>query len=152
MLSRGFLDSLSIWPAIFWPIVFTSCFVAFLRLCRQAEQRFGFSPLNGRRKTDYAVRCVALPLGAAIEVAVHSYLIFVIGPFYALVAIPVYVVGWVLLPYVLDGFRPGLTVLALIHVVFVAAFGVYLGLYEVSVLRALNGDIYGMLLGVPTNL
>ena len=152
MLSRGLLDPLSLWPAAFWPIVFSSCFFAFLKLCQMSGKRWGFSPLNGRRKSDYAVRWGILPVGGAVELAVHSYLIYVIGPLYILAAIPIYVMGWVLIPYVLDGFRPGMTVLVLLHALFATAFAVYLGFWDVGVLRALNSDLYGMLVGVPANL
>jgi len=152
MLTRGIFDSLAIWPAVFWPIVFSSCFYAYLRLCALLRDRYGASPLSGQGVTDHAVRYLALPAAIAVEIAAHGYLIYVIGPLYILVAIPIYILGWVLLPFILDGFRAGLSVLAMTHALFVAAFVVLLGFYDVTFLRALNSDLYALLTGVPTVL
>lgn len=152
MLTRGIFDAMSLWPTVFWPIVFSSCFYAFLRLCQMQRQRFGFSPLGGRRKTDFAVTYALMPIWILLEVAVHAYMFYVVGYFYVIVAIPIYIFGWILLPSILDGFRPGMTVLGLAHAVFAMAFAVLLGFADVSVFRALNSDIYTLLVGVPANL
>lgn len=152
MLSRGIFDAISIWPAVFWPIVFSSCFFAFVRLCQMQKQRFGFSPIGGRRRADLLVTYLVVPGSVLIEVAVHSYMLFVAGYVYVVVAIPVYIFGWILLPAILDGFRPGMTILAMTHATFVMAFAVLLGFADVNLLRALNSDIYGLLVGVPANL
>lgn len=152
MLTRGIFDTLSLWPAVFWPIVFSSCFYAYLRLCQILGQRYGFSPLNGRRKTDIVVTYGAVPAAFLIELIVHGYMLYVVGYPYIVVAIPIYIFGWILLPWILDGFRPGLTILAMTHALFVLAFAVFLGLADINVLRALNSDIYTLLVGVPANL
>lgn len=152
MLSRGFHDALSLWPAVFWPIVFSSCFYAYIQLCKLLEKRYGFSPMNGRRKSDFLVTYAILPAGAAVEVMVHSYMLYVIGYYYVAVVIPIYVFGWILIPWILDGFRPGLTVLAMTHATFLAAFAVLLGFWDQNVLRALNSDVYTMLTGLPAAL
>lgn len=152
MLSRGLFDHLALWPAVFWPIFYSSCFWAFIRLCQILQQRHGFSPLNGRRKTDLATKFVILPLATIVEVVTHSYMFYVVGYPYLVVAIPIYIFGWVLLPTLLDGFRPAMTVLALGHGTFALSFAVLLGFWDLKVLRALNSDIYGLLVGVPTNL
>ena len=152
MLTRGIFDAMSLWPAVFWPIVFSSCFYAYLRLCQLQKQRYGFSPIGGRRKTDYVVTYGILPICAIIEVAVHSYMFYVIGYLYVIIGIPIYIFGWILVPSILDGFRPGMTILALTHATFVSAFVVLLGFADINVLRALNSDIYTLLVGVPANL
>ena len=99
-----------------------------------------------------AVTYGALPAAWLIEVLTHGYMLLVVGYFYVVVVIPIYIFGWVLLPSVLDGFRPGLTVLAITHATFVTAFVVLLGFLDINVFRALNSDIYGILVGVPANL
>lgn len=152
MLTRGLFDSLSLWPAVFWPIVFSSCFYAYLRMCQMLKERYGFSPLSGRRKSDMVVTYGAMPMAWAIEVLVHGYMFFIVGYFYVIIAIPIYIFGWVLIPAILDGFRPGLTILAITHATFVMAFLVLLGFLDFNVLRALNSDIYGLLVGVPANI
>lgn len=152
MLTRGLFDSLSLWPAVFWPIVFSSCFWGYVRLCQTMATALGVSPIGGPRLQDKLVTYLAAPLAAAFEVGVHAYMLYVVGYLYIVVAIPVYVFGWVLIPYVLDSFRPGLTVLAATHALFVAAFLVLLGLFDIGFLRAMNGDIYGLLMGVPAAL
>ena len=152
MLTRGFYDAVSLWPMVFWPIMFSSCLYAWLRLCRLAREKYGCSPLDGDTRADKALIWGVIPAAFAFEVAAHVYLIYVAGYLYILTAIPIYVLGWVLLPYVLDGFRPAMTLLALGHAVFAAAFLVLMGFFDVGVLRALNSDIYGLLTGVPANI
>lgn len=149
MFTRGFHDPVLLWPTVFWPIVISSCFYAYVRICQMLRERYGFSPINGRRLSDFAVRYVLIPFGIAVEVMVHGYMFYLIGYQYLVVLIPVYVVGWVLLPAVLEGWRPGLTVLALSHGLFAAAFAVLLGFFHFGVLKVLNEDLYGLLIGVP---
>ena len=149
MLARGFHDAVVIWPVIFWPIIFSSCFFAYVRLCQAIKQRYGFSPIGGRRRADYIVTYGTLPLAALAEFLAHAYMLYIVGYYYLAVAIPIYVFGWILLPYLLEGFRPGLTILAITHATFVASFTVLLGFWEQNILRALNKDLYSLLTGVP---
>ncbi|MFK7945329.1 MAG: hypothetical protein AB8B85_20800 [Paracoccaceae bacterium] len=152
MLSRGFYDAVVLWPVAFWPIVFSSCFFAYLKICQTLRSRHGYSPIGGRRKMDLAVTWLALPLAAGFELAAHGYMFMVAGYEYAAVAIPIYIFGWILLPAVLDGMRSALMILASVHLLFVGAFGVLMGFVDVSVFRALNSDIYGLLTGLPAAL
>ena len=116
------------------------------------KDRYGISPLNSRLKTDMIVAYGAVPAAWVVEVLVHGYMFMVVGYLYVIAAIPIYIFGWVLLPSILDGFRPGLTILAITHATFVAAFLVFLGFMDINVLRALNSDIYTIFVGVPANL
>jgi len=116
------------------------------------KERYGFSPLSGRRKADIVVTYGAMPMAWAIEVLVHGYMFFIVGYLYVIIAIPIYIFGWVLIPAILDGFRPGLTILAITHATFVMAFLVLLGFMDINVFRALNSDIYALLVGVPANI
>lgn len=47
MLPRGFYGALSFWPTVFWPLIFSSAFYAFLRCCHLSRAQYGFSPLDG---------------------------------------------------------------------------------------------------------
>ena len=152
MLSRGLLDTLSLWPAVFWPIFYSSCFWAFVRLCQNAHQRWGFSLLTDKRPVAIVAKYSLLPLACMIEVATHAYMFMVVGYFYVIVIIPIYIFGWVLLPTILDGFKPAFGVLGAAYAGFVVSFAVLLGLWDVRVVRAVNSDIYGLLVGVPINL
>ncbi|MEM7190492.1 MAG: hypothetical protein AAF439_12845, partial [Pseudomonadota bacterium] len=149
MLTRGFHDAIVVWPVIFWPILFSSCFFAFFQLCRSLNKHYGVSPLHGRRPQDFAVLYGAVPAAAMIEVTAHAYMFYIVGYVYLVVAIPIYVFGWILLPWVLDGFRPGLPLLGGIYALFTASFAVLLGFWDFGPLRAMNADIYGLLTGVP---
>ena len=93
-----------------------------------------------------------LPTAAAFEVMAHGYMLMVVGYQYLAVAIAIYVLGWVLVPYLLDAFRPAFTLLALAHLVFASAFLVLLGFFEINLLRALNADLYGLATGFPANI
>ena len=152
MLSRGFYDAVVLWPVAFWPIVFSSCFYGYLRLCQMLHARHGYAPIGGRRKTDLLVTFVALPFAAMVELGTHGYMLMVAGYEYLVVAIPIYIFGWILLPSLLDGMRSGLPILAATHLVFVGSFAVLLGFADIAVLRAFNSDLYGVLTGIPAVL
>ena len=152
MLSRGFYDIVVLWPVAFWPIVFSSCFFAYLKSCQLLAARHGHSPIGGRRKTDLFITYIALPAAAMIELLTHGYMLMVAGYEYAVVAIPIYIFGWILLPSLLDGMRSALIILAAGHILFVGAFAVLMGFANVKVLRALNSDVYSLLTGLPTAL
>lgn len=152
MLSRGFYDAMALWPAVFWPIVFSSCFFAYLKICSSTRVRYGSSLVGGRRTIDLLATYVGLPFGALVELAAHGYMLTVVGYEYAVVAIPIYVFGWILLPSMLEGMRSGLTILASAHLLFVGAFAVLLGFADVGMLRILNADIYSLLTGLPVAL
>ncbi|MHA1108875.1 MAG: hypothetical protein ACTSQV_07150, partial [Alphaproteobacteria bacterium] len=142
MLSRGFHGAVSVRPAAVWPIISSSCLHAYLRLCQMQREHYGFSPLSGRKATDVAFNFGVLPAAAAFEVMAHSYMLMVVGYEYLAVSIPIYIFGWILLPWFLDGFRPALTLLALAHALFVGAFLALLGFLDLNVPRALNADLY----------
>ena len=150
MLNLGSLDSVQLWPVAFWPIVFSSCFCAYLRICQITREKYGYSPIGGRRRADRFVTWVALPFALSAEIVTHGFMLCAAGLEYALIGLPIYVFGWILLPTLLEGMRGGLPLLASIHVLFVAAFAVLLGLADISVLRALNGDILAILSRLPT--
>lgn len=152
MLSRGFHDALSLWPVAAWPVLFSSAFWAFLRLCRASQQRYGFSPLNGGRITDVLTAWVYVPAGALFEAAVHLYMLYVVGWPYLLVAPPIYIFGWAILPALLDDFGPALALLPAVHLTFAAAFLVLLGFIHIGPLRALNASFYALLTGMPVSL
>ncbi|MEM6661400.1 MAG: hypothetical protein AAF666_04390 [Pseudomonadota bacterium] len=152
MLARGFHDAVTIWPVVFWPILISSCFFAYVRLCGSLARQFGQSPIGGRGLTGRLVTFGALPAAGIAELLVHAYMFYIVGYMYLVIAIPIYVFGWILIPWVLEGFRPGLTILALVHATFVAAFAVLMGFWDQNVLRALNSDLYGLLTGVPAAL
>lgn len=152
MLSRGFHDALSLWPVAAWPMLFSSAYWAFLRLCRASEQRYGFSPLNGPGMTDRLTTWVYVPAGALFEAAVHLYLLWVIGAPYLLVAMPIFIFGWTALPALLDDFAPAMVLLPAVHLTFAAAFLVLLGFVRIGPLRALNAELYGLLTGVSVSL
>ncbi|MEM1299181.1 MAG: hypothetical protein AAGH68_07845, partial [Pseudomonadota bacterium] len=152
MLSRGFYDAVVLWPVAFWPIVFSSCFFAYLKLCQTMRSRHGFSPIGGRRTAELFVTFIALPSAVAIELGTHGYMLMVAGYEYLVVAIPIYIFGWILLPSLLDGMRSGLPILAGTHLLFVSAFAVLLGFGDVGILRSFNSDLYGLLTGLPAVL
>lgn len=152
MLPRGLYDTLSFWPAVMWPIVFSSAYWAFLRLCMISQQHNGFSPLNGRRAMDRVTAWLYVPGGALLEATVHLYLLSVIGGIYALVALPIAVLGWLTLPVLLHDTGPAPAILPMIHLGGASAFAVLLGLVEIGPLRALNAEIYTLLVGVRVTL
>ena len=150
MLSRGFYDALAIWPTAFWPIVFSSSFWAFLRLYL-GGQGYGTLALSTQRGAT-ALFWTFVPLGALFEAAIHLYLLWTIGAVYLLVALPIYLFGWTVLPALLDDFGPAVALLPMVHVGFAAAFLVLAGFIDIGPLRALNAEIYGLLTGVPVVL
>lgn len=152
MLSRGFYDTVVLWPVVFWPIVFSSCFYAYIKLC--ADLRNQLIPATGGigQRAGQALGLTALAGAIAIEFMAHGYMLMVAGYFYLVVAIPIYVFGWILLPALLDGMRSGLGLLAATHLIFVSAFFVLLGFADIGVLRALNRDLYQLLTGLPAAL
>ena len=152
MLSRGFHDALALWPTVVWPILASSVFWAFLRLCRASQERYGFSVLNGPRATDLLATWGYLPVAALFEAAMHLYLLWVIGWLYAFVAIPVYILGWMAVPALLDDFGPGQAVLPVLHLAFAAALVVLLGFADIGVFRTLNAELYGLLKGHAVSL
>ena len=152
MLSRGIYDPLWMWPIVFWPLIFSSAFYAFLRLCKLSQERHGFSPLNGRYKSDAVTTYLFFPLAVAFEGVIHLYLLWVIGYVYGVMALLVYTVGWVVLPWLLEDFRPAQVLLPLVYIAFAVSFVVLLGFADVPLIRALNSELYGVLTGLPTKL
>lgn len=148
MLSRGFYDVLAIWPVAVWPVVFSSAFWGFIRLCQVSRARYGFSALNGDRWGHALARWLYLPMAGLFEVTIHGYLLWVIGWTYLTAAIPIYVLGWMVLPALLDDFAPGLVLLPASHLLFAAAFLVLLGFADVGLLRAIHSELYSLLIGV----
>lgn len=152
MLSRGFYDAVVLWPVALWPIIFSSCFYAFLKLSAKLRTTHGITPFEGRKKTKLIVISLGLPFAIVVELAAHGYMLMVAGYMYAIVAIPIYIFGWILLPALLDGMRTGLSLLAVTHLLFVAAFATLMGFMDISVLRALNSDLYALVTGLPVAL
>lgn len=152
MLSRGFYDILQFWPIVAWPLVFSSCLYAIVSVSRVSAEGFGVAPLDRRRAPDALILYLFFPAAAVFEVLVHGYLLWTIGYEYAVMVIPIYICGWILLPWILDSFRPAQYLLPVIHVVFASAFVVLLGLADVGILRLLNSEFYSVLTGLPANL
>ena len=73
MLSRGFYDAVSLWPVVFWPIAFSSCLYAYIRLCRLSRTRFGYSPLDGDSWADKAVVYLIIPGSLLFQVLAHGF-------------------------------------------------------------------------------
>ncbi len=151
MLSRGLLDSLAMWPTVVWPIVFSSTWWAFLRLCLASRARHGCSVLD-RGSAAFLPAWAFLVAGALFEAAVHTCLLWLIGAVYVLVALPVFILGWTMLPALLDEFGFGFLLLAVVHVFFATAFLVLLGFADIGFLRPTNAELYGLLIGHPVAL
>lgn len=151
MLSRGLLDALALWPVVAWPIVFSSAWWGFLRLCLASRASHGFSPLD-RGSAAFLPAWAFLVAGAIFEAAVHATLLWLIGAPYLLVAIAIFILGWTLLPALLDGFGPALALLPPVHLFFAVAFLVLLGFADIGFLRTINEQLYGLLTGVPVKL
>ena len=149
MLAHSSFEALPLWPAAFWTLIFTSCLLAIKRKCQISAETYGCSPLDSNRKPDAAVLYLFFPLAAMFEVAVHAYLLFVIGFTYLLLAMPVYVLGGVLLPWLLDHVPTTQYVLPVVYLGFAAAFLVLLGFVDIELLRSLNSELYTLLTGLP---
>ena len=152
MLSRGLFDAVVLWPVAFWPMVFSSCFVAAVRLCHVQRSRHGVALLGEGRWARTALNFGLLPAVVTVELSAHGYMLMVAGYEYAAVALPIYIFGWILLPALLDGMRSAVLLLSAGHVLFLAAFTVLMGFWEVEALRMLNRDLYALLAGVPASL
>lgn len=152
MLTRGFHDALALWPVAAWPIMFSSAYWGFLRLCGATQDRYGFSALNSGRRAFVLAARIYVPAGALFEAAAHLYLLSAIGPIYLLSVLPIYILGWWVLPALLDDLGPGQAVLPLLHGLFAAAFLVLLGAADIGWLRWMNAEIYGLLTGVAVAL
>lgn len=151
MLSRGFYDTLSIWPTVVWPILFSSSFWAFLRLCLACHRISDVPPLTARRGGT-AVFWTFVPAAALFEAAIHLYLLSVIGAGYLLLVPFIYIVGWTVLPILLEESGSALVLLPGAYLCFAAAFLVLIGAADIGVLRAVNSQIYALLTGVPVAL
>ena len=152
MLSRGFYDVIAFWPVVAWPLVFSSCLYAIVRVCQVSREGFGVAPLDARFVPDAMVLYLFFPAAVLFELAAHGYLLWTIGYWYTVMAIPIYIFGWILLPALLDGMRTGLSLLAVTHLLFVAAFATLLGFMDIAILRALNSDLYALVTGLPVAL
>ena len=152
MLSRGFHDALALWPTAAWAILASSMFWAFLRLCQISRQRYGFSVLNGRRATDFLTAWVYLPAASLLEGVMHLYLLWAIGWMYALVLLPVFVLGWMTLPALLDDMRPAMVLLPAVHLGLTAALVVLLGFADIGLLRSFNAQLYALLTGYAVSM
>ena len=151
MLSRGLLDALAFWPTVFWPIVFSSAWWAFLRICQFGRARSGFSVLDRGSRAFVPAWCYVLA-GALFEIAVHATMLWLVGGWYILVAAPVFILGWTVLPLLFDEFSPAVVLLPVVHVFFAGAFMVLLGFLDIGFLRLVNAELYGVLTGVPVSL
>jgi hypothetical protein len=152
MLARGFFDTLAIWPTVVWPLVFSSAFYAFLRLCSVNRKRYGFLLFSRAWLADLLVGRLLVPAAIAFEAVAHSYLLWRIGWAYIPTGIAIYILGWVALPEVLDGIPSATLMLLSVHTVFAAAFLALLGWIDVGILRDFNETLYSMLVGAPVNL
>ena len=152
MLSRGLYDPIAFWPVAAWPLIFSSCLYAIVRLCQMARQGYGVDALDAARAPDAVVLYLFFPAAAVFEVAVHGYLLWTIGYFYAVLAIPIYICGWLLMPFLLDSFRPAQYLLPLMYLLFAAAFVVLLGFADIGLLRVLNSELYALMTGLPAQL
>ena len=151
MLSRGLWDALAVWPIIAWPIVFSSAWWAFLRICLIARARQGFSALD-RGGAGFLPAWGFLVAGALFEAVVHAILLWLIGVPYLLIALAIFILGWTLLPGLLAEFGAALPLLAAAHATFALAFLVLLGVTDIGPLRALNSHLYSLLAGAPVTL
>lgn len=151
MLSRGLWDVLSFWPVVFWPLVFSSAWWGFLRICQLGTLRRGYSVLD-RGSPAFLPAWTYLIAGALFEIAVHACMLWLVGAEYALIGLLVFALGWTALPALLDEFSPAVVLLPVVHVFFAAAFLVLLGLAEIRFLRVVNTELYGLLTGVPVSL
>lgn len=129
--------------------MFTSCLLAIIRICQISRQTYGCTPLDTRRTSDAIVLYLFFPTAAVFEVTVHAYLLFVIGYSYLLLALPVYVLGGVLLPWLLDRVPSTQYVLPIVYVGFAAAFLALLGFVNVGLLTGLNSELHTLLTGYP---
>ena len=152
MLSRGFYDAMTFWPIAAWPLIFSSCLCAIIQVCRLSQQTFGVTPLDAKRSGDALILYIFFPLAAIFEVSVHGYLLWLVGLEYLIIAIPIYVFGFILLPGVLDSFRTVQYILPVVYITFAMSFVVLLGFLDVGILRALNAELYSVLTGYPTKL
>ena len=152
MLARGFFDTLAMWPTVVWPLVFSSAFYAFLRLCNVNRKRYGFLLFSRARPVDILVGWLWLPAAIVFEAVAHGYLLWRIGWAYIPTGIAMYILGRIVLPEVLDGIPSATLVLLAVHTVFAAAFLVLLGWVEIGILRDFNETLYSMLVGVPVYL
>ena len=152
MLSRGFYDAMTFWPIAAWPLIFSSCLLAIVQVCRSAQANYGVSPLDSKRSGDALILYIFFPLAAVFEVGVHCYLLWMIGVKYLIMAIPIYVFGFILLPGVLDSFRTVQYVLPVIYIGFALSFVVLLGFLDVGFIRVFNSELFSMLTGYPTKL
>jgi hypothetical protein len=148
MLARGFHDALVFWPTVAWPLIFSSTLYCFLRLCQLSRQRYGVSPLDDGQPRAPLFVYVFLPAAGFFEAVIHAYMLWVIGPAYIVMAVPIYVAGWILLPALLEDFGPAQFLLPLAYICFAAAFLVLLGFVEVDLLRMLNRELYSVLTGL----
>jgi hypothetical protein len=148
MLSRSFFDALVFWPTVAWPLIFSSALYCFLRLCQISRQRYGVSPLDPGQPKAVAFNFLFLPAAGVFEALIHSYLLWTIGWPYLLMAVPIYIAGWILLPSLLEDFGPAQLLLPLAYVSVAASFMVLLGFAEIDALRALNRELYSLLTGL----
>jgi hypothetical protein len=148
MLSRGFFDALVFWPTVAWPLIFSSMLYCFLRLCQLSRQRYGVSPLDAGQSKAVAFNYLFLPAAGAFEALIHAYLLWTIGWPYLVMAVPIYIAGWILLPSLLEDFGPAQLLLPLAYVCFALSFLVLLGFAEIDAMRALNRELYSLLTGL----
>ena len=149
MLSRGFYDPIVLWPTLFWPLIFSSCLYAIIKVCQAARADYGASPLDGTRRGDRFILYVFFPAAAVFEVAAHGYLFMLLGWKYLPLVIPIYIFGWVLLPQLLDSLPAVQYLLPGLYLLFAAAFLVLMGFLQVDLLAALNMQVYALLTGTP---
>lgn len=148
MLSRGFYDALVFWPTVAWPLIFSSALYCFVRLCQLSRKRYGVSPLDPGGTKSALFVYLFLPAAGFFEVAIHAYLLWLIGLPYALMPLPIYIAGWILLPSLLEDFGPAQLLLPLAYVCFAASFLVLLGFVDIDLLRLLNRNLYSLLTGL----
>jgi hypothetical protein len=148
MLSRGFYDALVFWPTVAWPLIFSSALCCFLRLCQISRQRYGVSPLDPGQLRALVFNFLFLPAAGVFEALIHTYLLWTIGWPYLVMAVPIYVAGWILLPSLLEDFGPAQLLLPLAYLCAAASFLVLLGFAEIDALRALNRELYSLLTGL----
>jgi hypothetical protein len=152
MLARGFSDALAIWPTVVWPLVYSSALHAFLRLGSINRKRYGFLLFRRERRADPLVGWLFVPAAILFEALAHGYLLWRIGWVYLPAGIPIYILGRIVLPELLDGIPSAPLTLVTVHLVFAAAFVVLLGFADIRVLRTFNEVLYSMLVGVPVAL
>ena len=152
MLSRGLFEAMTFWPTVIWPLIFSSILLAIVQVCRLSASEYGVSPLDGSRPPDAVILYVFFPVAAVFEVAVHGYMLWVVGWEYLIMALPIYVFGMILLPGVLDSFRPAQYLLPMLYIGFAASFIVLIGLLDIGFMRSFNTELYSLLSGYPTQL